>query len=447
MTPAVLVASFVILALLLPFATSRASIASVDSASGVIARIPIYATNAFFVTYDGANGNLYVPGWWYPAENGSLYIISGTSQRLVATVTAGLEPYEALVDPGNGDIYVSNNRPGCGNCPPSLQWTVGPGNLTVVSGTSNAPLDSVQVGYYPTGLTYDPRNGDVYVANMNSGSVSVVSTANQSVIAAINVGYAPINVYYNPFNGNLYVMDQSPQEGSNLPNHVSVISGANNSLVGSVALLGTTEGGLVIDPLNGDVYAGGSDGVSVISGITNTTVATISIPNGQPSFVDSEGNVFVLQPGSSAEVSVIDGNTNTVATNFSIGGAQEISYDPADRQIYSNNGCCGYSPVLVNVTSAVSERRIVSINVGDFGFVSAPPTYDPGNGDFYAIVEGSTTYVAVIGNVSSNIAPAGSNALWFVGGIGIGLVVGVVAAVSVVSFMGRRRRRKPTSGE
>lgn len=422
---------------------SGVSSAGTNPASGVIADIYLNTVNALGATYDGANGNLYVPGMWEPLANGTLSIISGASNRLIATAELGWEPGFAAVDYANGDVYVPNFDPGCGNCP-SNSWQAAP-NMTVVSGASGSDVAWIPTPPNPIYVAYDSSNGNLYVSDWNNsqstGDISVVSGATNSVTKTIAVGGLPYDELVDPINGDVYVMDERPVNGMDAANDVTVISAENSTVIGSIGLLGSTLGnyghGLVLNSGNDEIYAGGSNGVTVISGTSNRVIGTLPIRNGQPSFVDPRGNVYVLQPGSPANVSILSGASGDVLSSFSIGAATGMTYDPANGDIYS----WGWGSDLLNVTSTTSQTNVEAINLGD-GFVEVPLTYDPGNGDVYATVQGPYTYVAVIGNASTSSGASGSLSL--VEGIGIGMVIGAVATVSLVLVL-RRRRRGPVS--
>lgn len=442
-----LVIGVVFLTIVSPLIVVGAAPTTSSFADAVIKTIPINALDAFSVTYDGANGNLYVPGFVSPLVNGSLSVISGVTNALVATPEVGWEPGAATVDYQNGNVYVPNFDPGCFNCGANF-WQAPP-NVTVISGATDSAVASIKTSGNPSDVTYDPGNGNLYVSNndMNeagNGSVSVVSGSNDRVGGTIPVGALPVSAFYDPFNSDLYVMDQRPYVGNDFPNDLTVVSGTNDTVIASIPLLGVTMGGLVLDNENGDLYAGGANGLTVISSSSDTVVRILPINGGLPSFVDAKGNVYVLQPGSAAKVAVINGSSNTIASTFSIGDAEGITYNPTTGEIYSSETCCLHQPTLVNVTSLTSEKLVESIQVACCGFV-ASSAYDPGNGDIYAMVDGPYTFVAVIGNASTSPASSSSSTVSLADGLGIGFTIGVVATVGTVLLLARRRRRRTTA--
>jgi YVTN family beta-propeller protein len=75
------------------------------------------------------------------------------------------------------------------------------------------------VGDYPLGVAFNPRDGNMYVANYGDGTVSVIGIITNDVVATISVGQGPQWLAFNPRNGNLYVTNS-------ISGTVSVISTA-----------------------------------------------------------------------------------------------------------------------------------------------------------------------------------------------------------------------------
>jgi YVTN family beta-propeller protein len=50
-------------------------------------------------------------------------------------------------------------------------------NVSVIDGTTNKMVEILTVGAYPTGVTYDNRTGEVYVANQYSDTLTYIVVA------------------------------------------------------------------------------------------------------------------------------------------------------------------------------------------------------------------------------------------------------------------------------
>jgi len=77
--------------------------------------------------------------------------------------------------------------------------------LVVMDATNNRVVTTLGVGDYPLGVAFNPRDGNIYIANYGDGTVSVIDSATNSVIATIPVGQGPQWLAFDPHNGNLYV--------------------------------------------------------------------------------------------------------------------------------------------------------------------------------------------------------------------------------------------------
>lgn len=72
--------------------------------------------------------------------------------------------------------------------------TMSNGAVAVVSGTSAALIDTIPVGSDPRGLSLDPTETRLYVANRGGDAVAVIDTATHAVVGSIPVGDGPIAV-------------------------------------------------------------------------------------------------------------------------------------------------------------------------------------------------------------------------------------------------------------
>lgn len=295
------------------------------------------------IAFDSTNGNLYVvdsnsgvPGT-YSSNLPGVYVISGSTNRVVATIDAGPSPGGIAFDSANGDIYVANS---------------GSDTVSVVSGSTDTLVTNVNVGKSPYGIAVDPSNGDVYVANAGSNSTSVISGSTNRQVATVTVGATPLAAAFDSSNGDVYVANRD--SGT-----VSVISGSTQTLVATLTV-GSIPEGLAFDSANGDIYVANrnSNSVSVISGSTNTVVATLLVgpePDGV-AFDPADGSIYVANllssklDNSTGSVSVISGLNGTVLTRVLVGYAPlALAFDSTNGEIYVANNGSGYGPSSVSV--------------------------------------------------------------------------------------------------
>ncbi|PVU69576.1 hypothetical protein DDW06_02965 [Sulfolobales archaeon SCGC AB-777_K20] len=242
------------------------------------------------IAYDPSNGYIYVAD----VGSGTVSVINGANNSVIAKIPVGTEPWGIAYDPSNGYIYVTN---------------YGSDTVSVINGATNTVMATIPVESGPWGIAYDPSNGYIYVANWGSGTVSVINGANNSVIATIPVGSWPEGVAYDPSNGYIYVTNY----GSDT---VSVINGATNTVMATIPV-GIEPAGVAYDPSNGYIYVTnyGSGTVSVINGATNTVMATIPVgiePAGV-AYDPSNGYIYVTNYGSDT-VSIISAPAQAIVT-------------------------------------------------------------------------------------------------------------------------------------
>lgn len=186
----------------------------------------------------GANGYLYVPNagscdpYSYVAgcDSANVTVINGTT--VVANVSVGSGPFQAVSDPRNGFVYVSH----------AGAWASD--NLTVINGTS--VLAQVGVPGIEGSESYDAADGSVYLGVWDSSTTYSFTVVNgTSVVNSVGLSRAPYNTAYNPDNGCVYSLSGSVeivcQEG--LFNVSFSPEGLPPDTTWSVTLENTTESG------------------------------------------------------------------------------------------------------------------------------------------------------------------------------------------------------------
>jgi YVTN family beta-propeller protein len=184
----------------------------------------------------------------------------------IETITGFSGPYGVALNLDNGLIYVSNYG--------QFNTT---GTVSVINGTTNDIVASIPVGKNPQAIVYNPANGQVYTANVLSNTLSIINGTSNSLVGSIDVGAFPgknpTGITLNPINNYIYVTNM----GSNT---VSVINGTTNTVVANIPV-GLGPNCIAYDQNNGDVYVANSvnDTISIVDGLENTVISTISLGN------------------------------------------------------------------------------------------------------------------------------------------------------------------------
>jgi len=287
---------------------------------------------------DPTNGDIYVSN----AGNGTVSVISSSTNTVLAVLRVGSlwsSPSPPVLDPDNGELFVSLET----------QNTV-----VIISGeTVVATLPVGVAGIDPLTPVFDSQNGDIYVPADASGFVSVISGATNTVVANVTVGCCIVGAAFDPANGDIYLTG-GPQGGV-----VLAISGVTNAVVGNLTLdfgpsscpwVDEVPGNLtcaqyddgpstpVFDPANGDIYVsnGGGNTTSVISGATNSLVTNVVVGGSSGAIIEGSG--------------VIEVNTNGPGTPV---------IDTANGNIYVTTG------VAISVISSATNDVIANLKLGD----------------------------------------------------------------------------------
>ncbi len=219
-----------------------------------------------------------------PRAPGLLFVISDTTNSVVATVPLGSFPSGIAYDPAKGELFVANDAaiPDDANASNYIN-----GSVSVISDSSDKVVAMVPVGSSPTGVAYDPTKGEIFVANSGSNTTSIISDTNNSVVATVPVGDSPDGVAYDFGKGYVFVANY-----------------------GKVSFNASAPGG---------VYAGVGGSVSVISDTSDKVVATLAagVDPFQIAYDPSRGELFVSNPTNDTVTVISDSAPITSASTTS----------------------------------------------------------------------------------------------------------------------------------
>ncbi len=201
----------------------------------------------------------------YVVDEGSnaVVVIDGAT-NLLTSVPVGNYPVAVAVNTATNKIYVAN---------------ADSNTATVIDGVTLGTT-TVAVGTGPFAVDVNPNTNMIYVANSDDNTVTVINET--TVVATLPVGDIPVAVAVNPVTNRVYVGNQSWVGNSS----ISVINGANNTVLTTVALPGYAlfypenypgSSGLVIDTVTNQVYA---NGIIQIFGMDGSSyqISTGSLP-------------------------------------------------------------------------------------------------------------------------------------------------------------------------
>ena len=278
-------------------------------------------------------------------------------------------------------------------------YTRGTDRITRFNASTLVPSLPIQLGTAPGAEVYDPNTGCMAVALKDTGQVLQVSVATGRVERAISVGAAPASLAFDPVDGDVYVANIQSD-------NVSILNATG--VVGSVPV-GIAPSAVVADPDSGDVYVAneGNSTISVLSG--DSVVRSFSVePDSGPAALafDAATSILYVVNEYLDNVSEYDPANGTLLGSFSVGvGPAGITLDPTNQELY----VLSYGDDDVNVSSATMLQYAKNVSVGDS---PCAISYDPANGLVYVANTGDNDLSAidpstntVLGTLAVGLAP------------------------------------------
>jgi YVTN family beta-propeller protein len=128
----------------------------------------------------------------YATDNygSNLSVIDTATQRVIATITVGVAPFDVGVTPNGQEVYVTNQHDG---------------TVSVINTTTLAVIATIPTGMLCQQLVITPDGTKVFVQNGFSDTVSAIDTATHTVLATLPVGHRPWTIALSLNNQKLYV--------------------------------------------------------------------------------------------------------------------------------------------------------------------------------------------------------------------------------------------------
>ncbi|MGC2290070.1 MAG: YncE family protein [Thermoplasmata archaeon] len=314
--------------------------------------------------------------------------------RIVATIPVGTGPQGMAYDSAKGEVFV---------------WNALSSNVSVIDDATNEIVATIPVGSstgqefgYNEALAYDNAKGEIFVTNEVSNNVSVISDATNKVVATIAVGTNPVGVAYDPRSGEIFVADMYYAGGDSAAGKVSVINDTTDKVVANISVSGgpwemvydNAKNELFLDVRYGD---GGLGSFVVISCATNTVITPQLRAGDYPAAVTYDGalgEVFIANSGNypaDATVDVVNDTSNSVVATVLLDlSAKGAAYDSATEQVFVAGDSSPTSTLYVisPTTNAVVETLAVGNDANSV-------TYDSGQQEIF-ISNFATDMVTVV---------------------------------------------------
>src|SRR5713101_5424522 len=228
------------------------------------------ATGPTGIVYDPDNKRLYVNC----VDAGTVFEINATDNRLIANVTVNPAPTKLsqLIPPlGNAipQVPTQNIVYDSSSHRIYLMSKITEGIVSILDTSTNKVAGTVTLGpHFAFGLAYDSSRQNVYATNYASsgqshGMTSIINATTNKIAANVTVGLGPTGIVYDPQNGNMYV-------ACTRSDTVSIIHGATNK---SNIFLGFQDfpTGVAYDPANHLIYV--ADASSYITAFVKDSIS------------------------------------------------------------------------------------------------------------------------------------------------------------------------------
>jgi YVTN family beta-propeller protein len=296
-----------------PSASSTAGTVPIGAAPSSLAGFPA-GLGPVSVAYAPGSGHLFVAN--YGASNAT--ILNATSGEVVGFAPLALAPVYDVADPRGGTVYFANPlgaegiyasngsvaaryslKYPCYFFPPGPieDLAVNPSNGTVyyfpaadgcapnvgmvVWDPTTGATSSVNTNAYPywSAATFDPADGDLYIADTFHGLVDVVNASSYATVASIPVGISPVFVAYDPV-GSLVLVANEGSDNLTILNGTSAAAGLTGHQ--SVPAGNGPSEITVVAPLD-EVFVSDAAGGSIVQFSTRPVISGVS---STPSTVD-----------------------------------------------------------------------------------------------------------------------------------------------------------------
>ncbi len=329
---------------LLPFPSGQEPVDTLFLGNNTLVEGNVPSTNEYSPqggVNDTINGDVYFPG-----SNG-IAVFDPRTDSVVTTISVPGYVEALTFDPANGALYGAN---------------VDTDQLVVVNGTTNTVTANVAVGSLPQEIAIDPLNAAVYVTCAWSASVSVISTVNNTLVANLSVGSYPGSLAVDSSSGQVFV-------GNTGSDNISVISATNESVVASVAL-GAGPGGETFDPANGLLYVALGSKVDIVNTTSDTVASAFGTGSGPKApFIDPANGELYIPCYSSSNITVYSPTTGKVVASITL-FTRPIAwaYDPVNKDFYVTEQPPTILPIRFQVVSPAKGKVIANISGGEYIF-------------------------------------------------------------------------------
>jgi DNA-binding beta-propeller fold protein YncE len=352
------------------------------------------------IVFDSFNDMIYVTASSYNSY-GSSYIAEINASNNTINGFYPLPnsfPYSAVV-PNNKTLYIAN--------------TTQNGGILVFNTTTNKISKTIPYAY-PEYIAYNTKESILYVSSENGNNnltVSEINTSNNMIVGNISLkaNYYPTSMTYDEQNKNLYISaypsNITTTGNEKIVDTIYVINTTNSNISNTSLYLNSSIQNMAFDQSNGLIYLSNYQ-TSTIYTIDGTTIYNISLPSNYYPYGISivNGQSFIVDYGINA-ITVINETSIVYTVNLAYA---PICMSEVNNYVYVLNSFSSN----ISIINSTTNRIIGGISL-PFDSMPINMTYDPTNKNLY-VISGyeNTLYIinTLTGGISNTIPlPSGSN--------------------------------------
>ena len=286
--------------------------------------------NAAAIAYSAAAGKVYA----VDKAHSTVVITDDAAGKTVAT-KVGAGPVSIAVNARTGTAYVAN---------------ADDGTVSVIDGRTDAVVATLKVGAHPYAIAMNSAKGEVYVSRTYSDEMMVIRESPDGAtdsVTGVKFG-SPDVLAVNETSGKVYMVGYESET-------VGVMDGESKKF--SKLAAGVHLWGLVVNRSTGVVYATRTQDREVLALLpdgTRVEIATGSIPCAIA--VNAKTNRAYAVNYADDSVTVIDGGTEKAIATMLVGKRPEgVAVDEVRNRIYVTNTLGGSVTVIDGVSNKVLE--------------------------------------------------------------------------------------------
>jgi YVTN family beta-propeller protein len=321
-------------------------------------------TNPRAIVFNPATGKVYA----VDTDHGAIQIYTDASKQM-HRVQVGAEPISIAVNPANGRAYVAN---------------AGDGTVTVLDGNSDAVLATVPVGNHPYSIAVNSTTAKVYVTHTYGGQLNILDgmTNTASDIKTGSSDLIAINsrtgtVYLLGYGGAVKVLEGASQKITERPVgkhawgltlnditgavYVTRIENADVAAINpdSLSVISLSAGvipcAIAVNPQANQLYVAnyGDNSASVIDATTGRKIATVPVGRHPKAIAfDAKRNLIYVANTGDGTVTVIDTASNSVVATLPAGkNPYALAVVPGSSSLYVANEADDNPSTVVDVAA------------------------------------------------------------------------------------------------